>query len=292
MMLTGTWQPLPRAPHVAGLRAGSAVVLPDGRIVVTSWRQFERNGDCFAVYDPATVSWSVPVLAGPEGWDGCGGSDEFAWLPDGRLYGLSYVVDPNVDPWRIDYAGWRGDEHLPNSIGTTTAGRLYGPLNGCMRAGPCRGRLYEFDPQAGVIDIVSEYTEHHLDFVISGRASRLWVGEFGGDSVVPSHLASYDPETDEWIWEPDVPFPAHWPGAAIGPGGWLYVWTSFDTGGGEDLWAREPKTGEWYGVVLPEELRHGWDPSFVDGGDGRLYAFDPQHPYVFSPAGLERVRID
>jgi hypothetical protein len=287
LRLTGTWQPLPPAPDPAGLRAPSAVVLPDGGIAVLHAYRFEHHGDCLVVYHPDTESWEVPSVIGPDGWSGCVGDDGFSLHPDGRLYSLGYVIDPAGGPWQVENAAWRAETYLPNTMGTTTDGRLYGPTNGCPP--PCRARLYELDPDTGAIRPVSDFNGHNLDFVVRGRASRLYIGESGGDSVVPSHLASYDPVSGEWREEPSAPFPASWSKAALGPGGWIYVQTSYDVSGEEGLWAREPETGDWYEVELPPELHIGWSPAFVDGGDGRLYAFDIQRPYVFTPAGLAPV---
>jgi len=39
----------------------------------------------------------------------------------------------------------------------------------------------------------------------------------------------------------------------------------------------------WLSVALPPDLPANWDPAFVDGGDGRLYAMDARHPFVFTP---------
>jgi len=290
LMLTGTWEPIRPEPDPHGLHPGGAVLLPDGRIVVTHWYRFEDHGDCLAVYDPRTDSWQIPELIGPPGWTGCLESHSYARIPDGRLYNLVFVIDPTVKPWRVDYTGWRAADHLPNTMGTTTDGRLYGPTNGCL-GDPCRARLYELHPESGTIAPISDYRgPHNLDWVVGGRGPRLYIG--GEDNHGTRNLASYDPVSGTWREEPSAPFPPNWDQAGLGPMGWLYVQTAYDTSFAENVvWALTPG-GDWYQVELPTELRTNWSPVFVNGGDGRLYAFDAKRPYAFTPAGVAPVPIE
>lgn len=288
LRMTGTWQPLPSAPDLTNLSVSGAVLLADGRIAVTHHNIFERHGDCLVVYVPDRETWESPNATGRYNPDDCFGSDErFNALPGGRLYSISRVIDPTTNPWQAEYTPWRdSDVELPSSMGTTTDGRLYGPLNYCGRT--CVSRLYDFDVESGVITQVSEFSEHSLDWVVGGAASRLFIGTWD-DSFRTSPLASYDPASGEWREERVAPFRAEWYSAVHGPDGWIYAPTFDQPLPG--LWARQPETGHWYKVELPPDLPDHWSPALVDGGDGRLYAFDPGRPYVFTPTAVAPVPI-
>jgi hypothetical protein len=294
LRMAGTWERLPDDPLSDDVGISTAVRLDDGRIVAFYVSQADSyRGDCIATFSPDTEQWTVPDVERGSRRTGCFPTHgQFVLHPDGRLISVSSVVDPTQNPWQWEPSPWRNSEmELPSTIGSTGDGRFYGPFN--FRP----ARLYELVLESGALEQVSEYADQPnrsagLDHIVSGEADRLFFGTFGC-CPGPSRLVSYDPDTDDWRPERSFPLDAWWYTAAHGPDGWIYVptWNTrnnrlFDRG----LWARDPDSGEWIQVEeLPDDLPEDWNPSFVDGGDGRLYAIDEERSYVFTPEGVHPV---
>jgi len=284
-MLTGTWQRLPENPDSDGLRVADAILLADGRIAVMHARRLDRHGDCVVVFEPQAQIWKVPRITAPdEYWDGCLNSNQtFSPHPDGRLYSIPWAIDPRTTPWHVQRAPLSDQLDFNDSMGTTTNGDLYAPTGWCSTT--CETRLYQLNAETGTrIHVATR--KRGGSWVVSGSASRLFIGGHS-EPYVSSPLTSYDPITGEWRDELPVPIYAAWDMSALGPDGWIYV-RVFDQAA-PALWARQPDTGEWYEVQLPPDLRAGWYPAMVDGGDGRLYLFDVEQPYAFSPSGVAPV---
>jgi hypothetical protein len=271
--LAGTWEPLPQAPDPG--RAADAIRLSDGRIAVL---MAKGRDDCIRIYSPDTDTWE---RAEAESLDRCFGSQaQFIPGTEGRYFGIARIVDASTDPWTVSDAPWEIDDGY--AIGMTTDGRLWTVLGRCDPA--CGNRVFEIDPETGAMAKFAKApsTVRENKVIAGPPSSTLFLGG-NGLAYEPSPLVTYEPGSDTWTRQTAAPFEAHWERAKLTDDGWLWV-PAFDTPEPE-LYARDPDTGEWLTVKPPPGLGYDWLPVFIDGADGRIYAMEPRHPYVFTPDG-------
>ena len=278
-ILTGTWERLPDIPDVSNLSISDATPLADGRIALTLCENNETHGSCVAVYSPDSSTWDKPAL---DPADACFGSDsDFELGPDGRLLDLIRVIDPSVEPWTVEPAPWAPPEYLAGPA-VTSDGSAY-LFENYLDGSDQRTRALALDLATGATQPRAS-VDDNFQRVISGSVDRIFVA---GGIGQPPPLAIYDPAADAWSVE-QVPAAlrwVRWETAAVGVGGWIFVFNSHPELTGAVLYARNPDSGEWLIVEPPPGVGDRWFPDFV-GGDGVVYAMDRLQPYVFTPGDI------
>ena len=257
------WAALPPMPDAEAWLVDDALMLDDGRLVVFRSPYMSRGAYMAISIGEGDTEWTVE-LPGTSFTDDI--TQRWAQAGDGRIYSHQWVIDPTVTPWTVEPFLIDG-EVVDAAVATGPGGNLYFNV-------PDGSHLVAVDPATGMASPTSENTVITDVFNLVAWQDRIYATSI-------SEIAAYDPATDTWA---DVMEFNSWQGAHRGdfaPDGLLYSLDADEYGAPRLLEAADPATGEVVEIPRPLDAARDWNPIFITGPDGRLWAVDRVQSYAY-----------